>query len=249
MNAKQLAYLKAMDVDVWARRDLPQPPVIEALPVNAVRAASARADITMPGIPDVAANDVAAMDWHELATRVRGCTLCDLSATRTHTVFGVGNQQADWMVIGEAPGADEDRQGEPFVGRAGQLLNSMLQAIGFPRAQVFIANVLKCRPPGNRDPTPEEAACCAPYLARQIELVNPRIIVCVGRIAAQNLLATDTPIGKLRGQVHRLGDKQRPVVVTYHPAYLLRSPGEKRKAWDDLQLALRTYAATPPRSA
>jgi DNA polymerase len=123
----------------------------------------------------------------------------------------------------------------------------MLRAAGFPRETVFIANVLKCRPPGNRDPKPEEVACCMPYLARQIELVNPRMILCVGRIAAQNLLNTDTPIGKLRGQVHRLGAQQRPVVVTYHPAYLLRSPGEKRKAWDDLQLALRTYAAEPAR--
>jgi uracil-DNA glycosylase len=131
------------------------------------------------------------------------------------------------------------------VGRAGHLLNSMLRAMGFPREQVFIANVLKCRPPGNRDPKPAEVACCLPYLLRQIELVNPRVILCVGRIAAQNLLATDTPIGKLRGQVHRLGAAQRPVIVTYHPAYLLRSPGEKRKAWQDLQLALRTYAESP----
>lgn len=249
MNAKRLAFLKAMDVDVWARRDLLEQPAVAALPPQAAPVPVAATHAGIAASDAVAASDVAAMDWTELAARVRGCTLCDLAATRTQTVFGVGNQQAEWMVIGEAPGADEDRQGEPFVGRAGQLLNSMLQAIGFPRAQVFIANVLKCRPPGNRDPKPEEAACCAPYLARQIELVNPRIILCVGRIAAQNLLATDTPIGKLRGQVHRLGVQQRPVVVTYHPAYLLRSPGEKRKAWDDLQLALRTYAATPPRTA
>jgi DNA polymerase len=147
------------------------------------------------------------------------------------------------MIIGEAPGADEDRQGEPFVGRAGQLLNSMLLAIGLRREQVFIANILKCRPPHNRDPKPEEVSCCMPYLQRQIDLVNPGMILCVGRIAAQNLLATDTPIGKLRGSVHRLGARQRPVVVTYHPAYLLRSPGEKRKAWSDLQFALNTFAS------
>jgi DNA polymerase len=150
------------------------------------------------------------------------------------------------MVVGEAPGADEDEQGEPFVGRAGQLLNSMLKAMGLQREQVFIANVMKCRPPQNRDPLPNEAACCKPYLQRQIELVNPKLILCVGRIAAQNLLNTDTPIGKLRGQIHRLGEAQRPVVVTYHPAYLLRSPGEKRRAWEDLMLAMATASATRP---
>ena len=243
MDARRLATLKAMDVEVWVRRELPDPPPVVASVVQAIPASNVVA------IDPPATLNVELLDWHDLAATVQGCTQCSLHTTRTQTVFGVGNRQAEWMVIGEAPGADEDRQGEPFVGRAGQLLNSMLQAMGFPREQVFIANVLKCRPPGNRDPKPEEAACCAPYLARQIELVNPRVILCVGRIAAQNLLATDTPIGKLRGQVHRLGARQRPVVVTYHPAYLLRSPGEKRKAWDDLQLALRTYAATPPRSA
>jgi DNA polymerase len=159
-------------------------------------------------------------------------------------VFGVGNRQAEWMVIGEAPGADEDRLGEPFVGRAGQLLNSMLNALRLAREQVYIANILKCRPPGNRDPQPDEAATCEPYLLRQIELVNPRIILAVGRIAAQNLLKTDTPIGKLRGSVHHLGPRAIPVVVTYHPAYLLRSPQEKRKAWQDLCLARHTLAQT-----
>jgi DNA polymerase len=144
------------------------------------------------------------------------------------------------MVIGEAPGAEEDRQGEPFVGRAGQLLNSMLRAAGFERGEVFIANVLKCRPPHNRDPSDEETERCLPYLRRQIELVAPAAILCVGRIAAQRLLGTDTPIGRLRGRVHRLDG--RPVVVTYHPAYLLRAPGEKRKSWDDLKLALGVLA-------
>lgn len=242
MDNRRLQILKAMDVDVWARRDLPE---VVAAPTTA--AVTSNVAPTLPF--DVADNRVAQMGWDELAETVRSCTLCQLHATRTQTVFGVGNRVAEWMVIGEAPGADEDKQGEPFVGRAGQLLNSMLRASGFPREQVFIANVLKSRPPGNRDPKPDEVAACLPYLMRQIELVNPRIILCVGRIAAQNLLNTDTPIGKLRGQVHRLGTQQRPVVVTYHPAYLLRSPGEKRKAWDDLQLALRTYAATPPRTA
>jgi DNA polymerase len=156
-------------------------------------------------------------------------------------VFGVGNTQADLLVIGEAPGADEDRQGEPFVGRAGQLLNQMLLAIGFKREQVFIANVLKCRPPNNRDPKPEEALKCEPYLLRQIALIQPRVILSVGRISAQNLLKTEIPVGKLRGRVHAFGELGIPLVVTYHPAYLLRSPEQKAKAWDDLQLALSLF--------
>jgi DNA polymerase len=143
------------------------------------------------------------------------------------------------MFIGEAPGADEDRQGEPFVGRAGQLLTSMIRALGLRREDVYIANVLKCRPPGNRDPRPDEAASCRGYLERQIELVAPAIVVAVGRIAAQNLLGTDTSLARLRGKVHALGARGWPLVVTYHPAYLLRSPGEKRKAWQDLLFARR----------
>jgi DNA polymerase len=179
--------------------------------------------------------------WETLAEEVRNCRLCGLCETRTQTVFGVGDRDARLMVIGEAPGAEEDRQGEPFVGRAGILLNAMLRAAGFERSDVYIANVNKCRPPQNRDPTDEEAERCLPYLRRQIELVQPEVILCVGRIAAQRLLGTDTPVGKLRGRVHELDG--RPVVVTYHPAYLLRSPGEKRKSWDDLKLALGVLAA------
>ncbi len=181
--------------------------------------------------------EVPMMDWETLRQTVSGCTRCGLQTTRTQTVFGVGNPQAELMVIGEAPGADEDAQGEPFVGRAGQLLNNMLKALGLERSQVYIANILKCRPPNNREPKPEEAAHCAPYLERQIALVDPRIIVAVGRIAAQNLLQTDTPIGRMRGRVYHFGARAIPVIVTYHPAYLLRSPGEKRKAWADLQFA------------
>jgi DNA polymerase len=178
---------------------------------------------------------VAAPGWESLQVEVRGCMRCGLAASRTQTVFGVGNRAAELLVIGEAPGADEDARGEPFVGRAGQLLNSMLRALGSPRDTVYIANILKCRPPGNRDPSPEEVTCCLPYLRRQIDLVGPRLLLAVGRIAAQNLLATDTPIGKLRGRVHEFGEAGTPVIVTYHPAYLLRSPGEKRKAWGDLK--------------
>jgi uracil-DNA glycosylase len=180
--------------------------------------------------------------WDVIAEEVAACTRCGLCKTRTRTVFGVGDRQAQWLVVGEAPGADEDRQGEPFVGRAGGLLNSMLRGIGLAREQVFIANVLKCRPPNNRDPAPDEVEQCLPYLQRQIALLKPRIMLAVGRIAAQNLLATDTPIGKLRGHVHHFGPARIPLVVTYHPAYLLRSPTEKRKAWEDLKFARRVAA-------
>jgi DNA polymerase len=155
-------------------------------------------------------------------------------------VFGVGNSAADWMIIGEAPGAEEDRRGEPFVGRAGKLLDEMLLAVGQRRRDVFIANILKCRPPNNRDPSAEESASCRPYLQRQIELVQPKIILAVGRIAAQQLLQSDAPVGRLRGKVHDLD--RIPLVVTYHPAYLLRSPSQKRKSWDDLCLAAGVMA-------
>jgi uracil-DNA glycosylase len=232
--SRRLAYLSALEIDVWERRDPLRTSVEVARgPGTAAPAPTPRTDATV--------DDVAVLGWDELAARVRGCTLCPLHATRTQAVFGVGNRSAQWMVIGEAPGAEEDRQGEPFVGRAGQLLNSMLKALGFAREQVFIANILKSRPPNNRDPRPEEVRACIPYLYRQIELVNPTLLLCVGRIAAQTLLETTEPIGKLRGVVHRIAGN-RPMVVTYHPAYLLRSPGEKRKAWADLVLAMRTYA-------
>ncbi|VAW72826.1 Uracil-DNA glycosylase, family 4 [hydrothermal vent metagenome] len=184
--------------------------------------------------------ELAGLDWDALQPCVSHCTACDLHASRTQTVFGVGNRNADWLVIGEAPGADEDKQGEPFVGRAGQLLNAMLLACGLKREQVYIANILKCRPPNNRDPKAEEVLCCEAFLLRQIELIQPKLILAVGRIAAQNLLQSDTPIGKLRGSVHHFRDSGIPLIATYHPAYLLRSPGEKRKAWQDLQLAMRT---------
>jgi uracil-DNA glycosylase family 4 len=244
MDSRRLAYLKALEIDVWERRDgsarpaVPQPQPAVAEPV--VRVAPQVKIVPPPA--EVSSDDasVAGMNWEELATAVRSCTKCPLHATRTNGVFGVGDRSARWLIIGEAPGADEDKQGEPFVGRAGQLLNSMLKAIGLAREQVFIANILKSRPPNNRDPKPEEVRACIPYLYRQIELVNPTLILCVGRIAAQTLLDVDTPIGKLRGTVHRIA-ANRPMVVTYHPAYLLRSPVEKRKSWADLLLAMRTF--------
>jgi DNA polymerase len=181
---------------------------------------------------------VVSPDWLPLQAEVSVCVKCGLANTRTRTVFGVGNPHADWLVIGEAPGAEEDRQGKPFVGAAGKLLDAMLQAIGLSREKnVFVANMLKCRPPGNRDPKPEEVAACLPYLMRQIAAIKPKLILAVGRIAAQNLLATDVPLGRLRGRVHRFGPLSTALIVTYHPAYLLRTPAEKRKAWEDLKFA------------
>jgi DNA polymerase len=186
------------------------------------------------------AQRIAAFDWAQLEAAVSNCTSCKLCERRTNTVFGVGDREAEWMLIGEAPGEQEDKQGEPFVGQAGKLLDSMLRSIGLSREKgVFIANVLKCRPPGNRDPEPDEAAMCDPYLKRQIALVKPRIIVVLGRIAAQNLLQTQTPVGKLRGKVHEV--EGVPVVVTYHPAYLLRTLTDKARAWEDLCLARNIY--------
>ena len=179
------------------------------------------------------------MDWPALREAVAQCTACGLHARRTNTVFGVGDENADWMFIGEAPGADEDLKGEPFVGQAGRLLDSMLAAIDLARAKnVYILNVLKCRPPGNRNPEPEEALKCDPFLQRQIDLVKPKLIVALGRVAVVNLLGRDASIASLRGKV--LDYKGIPLVVTYHPAYLLRSLTEKAKAWEDLCFAVRT---------
>ena len=183
-------------------------------------------------------------EWWSLSDEVAACRQCELHQSRTQTVFGVGNQHADWLIIGEAPGADEDREGEPFVGRAGKLLTQMILALGYERQQVYIANILKCRPPNNRDPLPEEVRSCESYLKRQIALVRPKIILAVGRIAAQNLLKTDAKIGAMRGRSYQYGEQTIPVVVTYHPAYLLRSPREKVKAWQDLLMAKRIFQQT-----
>ena len=178
-------------------------------------------------------------DWESLNQGVASCTACKLHRTRTQGVLGVGDRHAEWLIIGEAPGADEDRQGEPFVGQAGKLLDAMLAAIGLKRGEnVYITNVLKSRPPGNRNPEADEIAACMPYLLSQIELIRPKIILALGRFAAQNLLQTDEPIGRLRGRVHRFQDI--PLVVTYHPAYLLRNLPDKARAWEDLCLARRT---------
>jgi len=212
-------YLAALGIPVWVRRESSQPE--QALAAEAVASEDGDASVT-------------SASWDQLAAAVAGCELCALHRSRTRTVFGVGNRRADLLVVGEAPGADEDRQGEPFVGRAGQLLNAMLAAIGLAREEVYIANILKCRPPNNRDPRPEEAETCTPYLARQIGLIEPRVILAVGRIAAQWLLQSDQPIGRLRGTVHSYGTRGIPLVASYHPAYLLRSPLAKAQAWQDL---------------
>jgi uracil-DNA glycosylase family 4 len=178
-------------------------------------------------------------DWIPLKAAVSGCTKCGLHATRTQTVFGVGDENADWMLIGEAPGAEEDRLGDPFVGQAGKLLDNMLAAIGLSRRKnVYIANVLKCRPPGNRNPTPAEVAQCSPHLLAQIDLIKPKLIVAMGRFAAQTLLKTDASISSLRGRVHSYAGV--PLIVTYHPAYLLRTLEDKAKAWEDLLFARKT---------
>ncbi|RQP37047.1 uracil-DNA glycosylase [Burkholderia ubonensis] len=194
----------------------------------------------------VAETPVAELDWDALAARVADCTRCRLCEKRTNTVFGVGDREADWMLIGEAPGENEDKQGEPFVGQAGKLLDNMLQSLSLERgANVYIANVIKCRPPGNRNPEPDEVARCEPYLQRQVALVKPKLIVALGRFAAQTLLKTDASIASLRGRVHTY--EGVPVIVTYHPAYLLRSLQDKSKAWADLCLARDTFrgAAIP----
>jgi uracil-DNA glycosylase family 4 len=232
-NALRREYLAALGLTTWVARGKAVPPMLEAANKSSV----ANEPSMEPAATAPPAAREAGVDWPELRARVAACTRCSLSATRTQTVFGVGNQRAEWLVVGEAPGAEEDRQGEPFVGRAGQLLNSMLRAIGLAREQVYIANVLKCRPPGNRDPGPSEAAECLPYLEQQIALIKPKIMLAVGRIAAQNLLRTDKTLGSLRQQVHRFGISQVPLIVTYHPAYLLRTPADKRKSWEDLKFA------------
>lgn len=178
--------------------------------------------------------------WSQLIATVDQCTLCSLHESRTQTVFGVGRRDADLLIIGEAPGAEEDRKGEPFVGRAGQLLDAMLASVGFIRNDVYIANILKCRPPNNRDPKNEEATSCTPYLEQQLSLIQPKVILALGRIAAQWLLQCNTPIGRLRGSVNQFGVQEIPLIVSYHPAYLLRSPLAKAKSWEDLILVKQT---------
>jgi len=222
----RLQYLNSMGITVWKPRFMPTPIEQQAEPVlpNAI----------------VLTENVTPDSWEKLREDVTHCQLCSLCTTRTQTVFGEGNLNADWLFIGEAPGQNEDEQGKPFVGEAGQLLTEMLFAMEMTRDEVFIANILKCRPPQNRDPHVDEIRHCRHYLQRQITLIKPKIIIAVGRIAAQTLLETHEKIGKLRGKVHFF--ENTPLVAIYHPSYLLRSLTEKRKAWQDLQFALQTFA-------
>ena len=229
LTQEQTHYLRLMGITVWLDRNRLQDQPLTEEP---------------SAVADQHGRETGA-DWEELKARVSVCEKCELHKSRTQTVFGVGDPGADWLLIGEAPGAEEDRQGEPFVGRAGKLLNAMLEAMGLKRNSVYIANILKCRPPNNRDPGQEEVIACEPYLKQQIEFIRPRIILALGRIAAQNLLKLDIPIGRMRGKRHEYADTNIPVIVTYHPAYLLRSPREKRKSWQDLQLAMRIYMENP----
>lgn len=214
-------YLKAMGIDVWVRRE-----------AGAGGPLTAGTEAAIP------------LSMEDLENEVRSCVKCELHATRANVVFGAGSTCADWMLVGEAPGAEEDRQGLPFVGRAGQLLNAMLSAMGMTREEVYIANVLKCRPPNNRDPQGVEVGRCEPYLHQQVDRIRPRILVAMGRFAAQSLLKTSRPIGKLRGERFYYSNTGIPLVVTYHPAYLLRNPVDKRKAWEDLLFARRVCGET-----
>jgi len=267
-SERQALMLEEMGIRVWTRAEVAAPAEVEAAPEpapapvqNREPASAPRAPMAVPAVPAAPAarppavqvvaradrpTGTETMDWPTLREAVAGCTACGLCQGRTQTVFGVGNERAHWMVVGEAPGEQEDRQGEPFVGKSGQLLDNMLRALGLtrdeagPERQVYIANTVKCRPPGNRNPEPQELSQCEPFLMRQIALVQPRVILAMGRFAVQSLLRSNEPIGRLRGRVHSY--QGVPLVVTYHPAYLLRNPEDKGRAWDDLCLAREVLA-------
>ncbi len=250
-DERQLAMLREMGIRLWGPRPDPVPgsdgsPLPPARPgVSEVAAAHDPVAVAEPGART--GSSVATLDWPALRETVAACRACELCEGRRQTVFGVGNVRAHWMIVGEAPGEQEDRQGEPFVGKSGRLLDNMLRAVGLTRAeaepakQVYIANAVKCRPPGNRNPEPDELAKCEPFLVRQVQLVQPKIIIAMGRFAVHSLLRSTEPIGRLRGRVHRY--EGVPLIVTYHPAYLLRNPEDKAKAWDDLCLAVETVSA------
>jgi len=225
-------YLDAVGITRYVPRERhltdDQQPFVEIPEVEKQSPTASRSPLTQD-------KDSAALEWKTLKSEVSTCTACALHRTRTNTVFGVGDEAAQLMIVGEGPGADEDRQGEPFVGKAGQLLNAMLGAIGFRRESVYIANIVKCRPPGNRNPSTEEAVSCRPFLERQMDLVKPKVILALGGVAAHNLLNSDEAVGRLRTHQHFYSASRTPLMVTYHPAYLLRRPEEKAKVWQDLQ--------------
>ncbi|HMO44541.1 MAG TPA: uracil-DNA glycosylase family protein [Rubrivivax sp.] len=272
-SERQRLMLREMGIRLWA----PTVPAVPTAPAAAVPAAVPRspapaplsapvpvpvsvfasAPAPVPGVAplsaDARAAEIAALPWDALRAAVAACRACALCEARRQTVFGVGHAQAHWMIVGEAPGEQEDLKGEPFVGAAGHLLDNMLRALGLtreaaaPERQVYIANTLKCRPPRNRNPEPQELAACEPFLLRQIELIRPRIILAMGRFAVQSLLRSSEPVGKLRGRVHRCHGV--PLVVTYHPAYLLRNLADKSRAWDDLCLAAQIADAADAAAA
>ena len=240
MNSREENVLRELNLyPLWVRRGAS---VAEAPESSAVaEAAPVAGEIANSATEKISGTGVSSMDWHELKQSVRECTACKLRAGCTQTVFGVGDESADWLFVGEGPGADEDAQGEPFVGQAGKLLDNMLAAIKLKRGNnVYIANIVKCRPPGNRTPEPDEIATCMPYLQQQIALIKPKLIITLGKTAATSLLGRDATLGSLRGTVHSY--QGVPLIVTYHPAYLLRSPAEKAKAWKDLCFAVQRMA-------
>lgn len=242
--------MQAMGITQWQRRHrnamATAPETGDELTEQhaAVQVAGALQLENQPTLQKIEKEFIGALDWAALEQQVAQCTACELHVRRSKTVFGAGDRNADWLIIGEAPGEDEDRQGEPFVGRAGQLLTAMLSAAGHKREQVYIANIIKCRPPGDRDPHMAEVRNCQAYLRRQIELLQPKIILALGRVAAHHLLDTDKPLKVLRGQVFTYADTGIPVVVSYHPAYLLRSPHEKRMSWQDMKMARQIVKGT-----
>lgn len=239
--ARRARYLKALGVEPWRLRAADLQPAAAAAPADSSVAPVPAAAPVAPRVGG--ASSAGPASWEALQAAVAACRKCRLCETRTNTVFGVGPLGAPLMVVGEGPGADEDAQGEPFVGRAGKLLDEMLRAIGRSRrTDTFIANVVKCRPPGNREPAEDEAEACRAYLEEQLRRVQPKLIVALGRVAAQRLLATDTPIGKMRGQTYQWGPAGTPLMITYHPAYLLRSPADKAKSWEDLKRVHRFLA-------
>ena len=245
MNGRRERYLEEMGLGpVWRLRGRKRIPVAPPPPRSAPRKLAPPRGLSGSVKLDLAddrAARILRMDWPQLKAAVKGCQACGLRKTCTQTVFGVGDERADWLLVGEAPGAEEDARGEPFVGQAGRLLDNMLAAVGLKRENVYICNVLKCRPPGNRNPEPFEVGQCAPHLLRQLELIKPKLILAMGRFAVQTLLGTEASIASLRGRLHRY--QGVPLIVTYHPAYLLRNLPDKAKAWEDLCFARGTIAS------
>lgn len=237
LSSRKAQYLQALDIVAWHPRTSTHQHHHESVPDHS-------APLTPePNLRAEEPSDVSTMDWSALQECVKNCHRCDLAKHRTQTVFGVGDTTADVLIVGEAPGQEEDKKGQPFVGRAGQLLDQMLLAIGLKREQTYIANIVKCQPPGNRNPSAKEISACFPTLHRQIELVQPKLILALGRVSAHKLLASDEPISRLRNQTFTFENTGIPVIVSYHPAYLLRSPLEKRKVWEDLLKVKTTLTA------